>query len=84
MGFIDNAQAAAVMQHQQQAHQSGMATVGLLTELLAEQRQTNRLLAALLAPEAVARLRAEDEAAQAAALEAQRTAPPEKKKRSWR
>ena len=82
MGFVDNAQAAAVMHHQREAKDAASATVGLLSQLLEEQRQTNRLLAAMLTPEAAERLRVEDEARWAAA-EAAAAVQPQKKGR-WR
>jgi hypothetical protein len=83
MGFIDNAQAAAVMQHQMQAKDAASATVNLLSRLLEEQRQTNRLLTALLTPEAAERLRAEDEARVAAEAAEAAAAQPQKRGR-WR
>ena len=82
MGAIDNLQAAAVMQHQMQAKDAATATVSLLAQLLEEQRQTNRLLAAMLTPEAAEKLRVED-AARVAAEEAAAAAQPQKKGR-WR
>jgi hypothetical protein len=82
MGFVDNAQAVAVMQHQMQAKDAASATVGFLSQLLEEQRQTNRLLAAMLTPEAAERLRAEDEARRAA--EAAAAAAQPQKKGRWR
>lgn len=83
MGFVENTTAIAVMRHQRQGQDSSVAMIGLLTELLAEQKQTNRILGQLLSPEAVERLQAEDRAIEAAAAEAARTAAPEKKKRNW-
>ncbi len=71
------------MQHQMQAKDAASATISLLSRLLEEQRQTNRLLAALLTPEAAERLRAEDEARVAAEAAEAAAAQPQKRGR-WR
>jgi hypothetical protein len=83
MGFIENAHAVAAIRHQRQGQDANSSIVGLLTELVVEQKQTNRILGQLLSPDAVERLQAEEQAIEAAAAEAARTAPPEKKKRNW-